>query len=56
MEEAEAIDELRVDMVERAIDVEAWTLGGPGHLLADTSVNSLADHIALTWIDHDFPS
>jgi hypothetical protein len=41
MVEAEAmvpvrvVDHLRVDVVERAVHVQARTLGGAGHLLAD---------------------
>src|ERR1700678_2466618 len=52
----EIVDELGVDVVERAIDVEAWTLGGAGHLLANARVNALADHVALTGIDHSLIS
>ena len=49
----EIVDELGVDVVERAIDVEARTLGSAGHLLADARVYALADDVALTGIDHD---
>src|ERR1700760_1094722 len=46
------VDNLRVDVVERAVDVQAWTLGGAGHLGADALVNTLADCIALRNVDH----
>src|SRR5437868_14372651 len=53
----EVVDELGVDVVERAVDVEARALGGAGHLLADARVDALADDVALTGIDHSgFPS
>src|ERR1700733_3776201 len=44
----EVIDELGVDVVERAVDVEARALGSAGHLLADARVHALADDVALT--------
>src|SRR6266850_2353563 len=47
----EVVDELGVDVVERAVDVEARALGGAGHLLADARVDALADDVALTGID-----
>src|ERR1700760_5157225 len=46
------VDDLRVDVVERAVDVQARTLGGAGHLRADTLVNTLADYVALRNVDH----
>src|SRR5258708_5323126 len=53
----EVVDELGVDVVERAVDVETWALGGAGHLLADARVDALADDVALARIDHSgFPS
>src|ERR1700722_10811257 len=48
----EVVDELSVDVVERAIDVEARALGCTGHLLADASVDALADDVARAGIDH----
>src|ERR1700712_2240675 len=44
----EIVDELGVDVIERAVDVEARALGGAGHLLADARVDALADDVALT--------
>src|SRR5271170_814487 len=53
----EIIDELGVDVVERAVNVEAWALCSTGHLLADARVDALADDVALTRINHSgFPS
>ena len=43
-------------MVERAVDVETWTLCGAGHLFADARVDPLADHVALTGVDHSLLS
>src|SRR6202020_2063713 len=48
----EVVDQLSIDMVERAIDVEARALGCTGHLLADASEDALADDVARAGIDH----
>src|SRR5258708_2833492 len=49
----EVVGELGVDVVERAVDVEARTLGGAGHLLADARWDALADDVALAGLDHN---
>jgi hypothetical protein len=33
------IDQLNVDVIQRAINIEPWTLGSAHHLLADAGVN-----------------
>src|SRR3984893_16840071 len=47
----EVVDELGVDVVERAVDVETWALGSAGHLLADARVDALAADVAVAGLD-----
>ena len=50
----QVVDELRVDVVQRAVDIETGALGRAGHLLADAGVDALADYVTFAWIDHSF--
>src|ERR1017187_1615607 len=48
----QVVDELRVDVVQRAVDVKARTLGRSGHLLADAGVHALANDVAFEGFQH----
>src|ERR1035438_5750419 len=52
----QVVDELRVDVVQRAVDVEARTLGRSGHLLADAGVHALANDVAFEGFQHSSSS
>jgi hypothetical protein len=46
------VDHLRVDVVQRAVDVQPRPLPGAGQLAADARVNALADCVSLGLRNH----
>src|SRR5580698_6919636 len=46
------VDDLGIDVVQRAINVQPWTLRGALHLLANAKVHALANFVSLSQRNH----